>query len=105
MIKRPLDSRFSAAVRAGVKMTTIRAKAWPVGKLVMLYNWTGSPYRSKQSDVAAVEILASSEIQIRHGDVMQYQISGTWHIGPLWKTEAFKSQAEMDEWFRKVIRP
>ena len=105
MIKRPLNSRFSDAFREGIKITTIRDKAWPVGKSVMLYNWSGAAYRSKQMDVAAVTVLASSPVTItRIGDAMTYQIAYEWPIGPLWKTEGFKSQEEMDSWFRPKMK-
>ena len=56
MIKRPLDPKFSDAVREGRKVTTIREKPWPVGKPIMLYNWSGIPYRSKHIDVASVKV-------------------------------------------------
>lgn len=106
MIKRPLNSRFSNAVLEGRKITTIRDNPWPVGKQVMLYNWTGAAYRSKQKDVAAVTVLASSPVTIsRVGDAMAYTIKDTWPIGPLWKTEGFDSQEDMDSWFRAKTKP
>ena len=106
MIKRPLNSRFSDAVREGIKITTIRDRAWPIGKSVMLYNWTGAAYRSKQMDVAAVTVLASSPVTItRIGDEMTYQIAYQWPIGPLWKTEGFDSQEDMDLWFQDKMKP
>jgi len=75
MIKRPLNSRFSDAVREGRKITTIRDNPWPVGKQIMLYNWSGAAYRSKQNDVAAVTVLATSPVTIsRVGDAMTYAI-------------------------------
>lgn len=57
MLKRPLNSRFTAAVRIGRKITTIRDKPWRTDLSVMLYNWSGAAYRSKQIDVAAVQVL------------------------------------------------
>ena len=106
MIKRPLNSRFSDAVREGRKITTIRDKLWPVCKQVMLYNWTGAAYRSKQKDVADVTVLASSPVIIsRTGDDVTYTIKYTCPIGPLWKTEGFESQADMDSWFRPMLKP
>lgn len=106
MIKRPLNSRFSDAVREGRKITTIRDNPWPVGKQVMLYNWTGAAYRSKQKDVAAVTVLATSPVTIsRVGDAMTYAIKYEWPIGPLWKTEGFDSQEDMDSWFRAKTKP
>ena len=106
MIKRPLNSRFSDAVREGRKITTIRDNPWPVGKQVMLYNWSGAAYRSKQNDVAAVTVLATSPVTIsRVGDAMTYTIKYEWPIGPLWKTEGFDSQEDMDSWFRAKTKP
>ena len=105
MIKRPLNSRFSDAVREGRKITTLRDNPWPVGKQIMLYNWSGAAYRSKQSDVAAVTVLASSPVTIsRIGEDVTYVIKYEWPIGPLWKTEGFESQDDMDSWFRPKIK-
>jgi len=53
MIKRPINARFSEAVREGRKFTTIRSKPWPVWKEIMLYNWSAAAYRSPQVDVCA----------------------------------------------------
>ncbi len=106
MIKRPLNSRFSDAVREGRKITTIRDNPWPVGKQIMLYNWSGAAYRSKQVDVAAVTVLALSPVTIsRIGEDVTYAIKYEWPIGPLWKTEGFESQDDMDSWFRSKIKP
>jgi hypothetical protein len=40
MIKCPLSPQFSDAVRNGVKTTTIRSKPWPIGRPIMLFNWS-----------------------------------------------------------------
>ena len=64
MIKRPLNSRFSDAVLEGRKVTTIRDTPWPVGKPIMLYNWSGAAYRSPQIDVAAVLVVETTLIRI-----------------------------------------
>ena len=105
MIKRPLNACFSDAVREGRKTTTIRDKAWPLGVPIMLYNWIGAPYRSKHVDVAAVIVRGTWVIDIFrcHDDFMVYD------CGPgqrtLYDGEGFASQAEMDDWFRPLVKP
>ena len=106
MIKRPLNSRFREPVLRGEKTTTIRDKAWPVGVPVMLYNWAGAAYRSKQIDVAPVVVKGFWTIRICHkpdGDMLY--ICGREHDQPLHKTEGFASRADMDAWFRPLIKP
>lgn len=107
MIKRPLDSRFRELVLTDRKTTTIRSAAWPVGVPIMLYSWSGTPYRSKQVDVAAVIVKGFWTIRItrlRRGDVMVYQCGK--ESGPaLYQSEGFASQEEMDAWFRRLVQP
>lgn len=106
MIKRPLNKRFSAAVREGRKTTTIRATPWPIGKLIMLYNWTGRPYASKQDDVVAVKVLRVTPIIITHDEVgdMIYIYWPNEDARALWQTEGFESAADMDSWFRPLLK-
>ena len=106
MIKRPLDRRFREHVLDGRKTTTIRDKPWPVGVPIMLYNWSGLPYRSKQIDVAAVIVKGFWTIWITHRDDggMIYASYGVCHETPLHSTEGFSYQAEMDEWFRPLVK-
>ncbi len=105
MIKRPLDSRFSEKVKSGAKFTTIRSKPWPVGKPIMLYNWSGKPYRSPQIDVAAVTVLGFWPIVIvhQHDGKMLYGCGMESDV-PLWQREGFESEAAMDDWFRKSVK-
>jgi hypothetical protein len=106
MLKRPLNSRFTLAVLDGRKFTTIRQKPWPVGSPIMLYNWSGAAYRSKQADVAPVIVKGVWPItiaQTENGE-MRYDY-GMAHGKPLWETEGFESREAMDEWFRAVVRP
>jgi hypothetical protein len=107
MIKRLLNPRFRDAVLADKKTTTIRDKPWPVGVPIMLYNWSGAPYRSKQSDVAAVKVIGFWTIYITHlhrGDIMVYRCGKL--SGPaLHESEGFASKAEMDDWFRPLVQP
>lgn len=153
MIKRPLHPRFSDAVLAGRKTTTIRPKPWPTKKRcpacngqggdggpdvchecegageipvpIMLYNWSGLPYRSKQVDVAAVICTGTKPLRIeRHEppkficpdgystsgitpDGLRYSVNGitSYAFGLLWRNEGFESQADMDEWFLKLVKP
>lgn len=106
MIKRPLDKRFGAAVLAEEKFTTIREKAWPVGMPIMLYHWSGLPYRSKQTNVSAVKVLGFWPIEIHHdSDGQMKYMCGMENGKALWQSEGFGSQTEMDDWFRKVTKP
>jgi hypothetical protein len=105
MIKRPLNIRFSTPVREGQKFTTIRDNPWPVGKPIMLYNWSGAAYRSPQIDVAPVSVLGWWPIVIeRQADgTMRYEC-GMENEKPLWECEGFLSQADMDEWFSAKMK-
>jgi len=106
MIRRPLNPRFREHVLDGRKTTTIRDKAWPVGVPIMLYNWSAAAYRSKQIDVAPVIVKGFWTIWITHRDDggMIYAY-GRCHDTPLHSTEGFASRAEMDAWFRPLVKP
>lgn len=109
MIRRPLDPRFSQAVLHGRKITTIRQNPWPVGVPIMLYNWTGAPYRSKQAEVAAVVVEETTTIHIGRfkgeSGIMHYCAERSIHSGrKLWQCEGFLSKEDMDEWFRCLIK-
>lgn len=106
MIKRPLDPKFSEAVKEGRKFTTIREKPWPVGTPIMLYNWSGKPYRSKHVDVAPVKVEGFWTIRITRNadDFMSYEY-GMENAKPIHETEGFESAAEMDDWFRPLLKP
>jgi hypothetical protein len=105
MIKRPLNPQFSNAVREGRKFTTIREKPWPVGVPIMLYNWSGVAYRSQQIAVAAVIVREVRAVEITHrfGGDMLY-IYGPVKERRLHETEGFASRAELDDWFRPLIK-
>jgi hypothetical protein len=107
MIKRPLDRRFRNKIEDLVKETTIRDKPWPQGVPIMLYHWTGLPYRSKQENFLAVVVDEARPIHITRTVLgMGYWEHGTDDfIEGLWKTEGFESQAEMDDWFRRLVKP
>lgn len=106
MLKRPLNKRFNQAVLDGRKFTTIREKPWPVGVHIMLYNWSGSPYRSKQVDVAPVKVLGYWPITIAKAEngAMSYDYGLETEI-PLWQHEGFMSPEELDEWFGEMVKP
>lgn len=107
MIKRPVDKRFTGLVREGRKTTTIREKPWPLWTPIMLYNWSGIAYRSKQSDVAAVIVSRVTPITITHhkSGEMSYEYKCHGEARPIWQTEGFNSGLEMDEWFRRLVKP
>lgn len=91
----------------GRKTTTIREKAWPIGIPIMLYNWTGKAYRSKQANVAAVIVDDVRQIKIMHryDGTMTYDYLMRATDGfPLHKSEGFSSHAAMDEWFRPLVK-
>lgn len=105
MIKRPLDSRFSDKVLDGRKVTTIRKSLWPVGVPIMLYNWSGKPYRSKHVDVCPVVVEGCYDVRVSNTEgVVGYEYA--FDFGrPVHELEGFESSFEMDEWFRRVVRP
>lgn len=108
MIKRPLNPRFSTAVLEGRKTTTIRDSFWRTDVPIMLYNWSGAAYRSKQVDVAPVMVESVLPIRITHkedGDMLYVWGRATLEKPPLHETEGFASRAEMDAWFRPLIKP
>lgn len=108
MIRRPINERFNAKVLAGIKIATIRENPWPVKKPIMLYNWSGAAYRSKQIDVAPVIVELTFTLVIRRNfdRAVSYEPCGVFPDGkrPLWNCEGFASQEEMDDWFRPLIK-
>lgn len=106
MIKRPLNPQFSSAVLDGRKFTTIREKPWPVGVPIMLYNWSGAAYRSKQIDVAAIIVEEVQPIDIDMPDFGEpcYTPRKLDCGCPLWISEGFASQDDMDSWFYRVVK-
>jgi hypothetical protein len=106
MIKRPLDKRFSQAVLDGRKFTTIRNNPWPIGKPVMLYNWSEKPYRSPQIDVAAIEVVESCLVGIAKMPSGHMRYNYSIQIDPpLWQCEGFDSREDMDAWFSPMVKP
>lgn len=107
MIRRPINERFNAKVLAGIKITTIRENPWPVKKPIMLYNWSGAAYRSKQIDVAPVIVTAATSIDISLGDFTDIvEFSEIMGLGrPLWECEGFNGPIDMNDWFLPLIKP
>lgn len=109
MIKRPLNERFTSAVREGRKVTTIRDNPWPIGKPIMLYNWSGRPYASPQSDVAAVTVEETTPIKITRlpsgAMLYEYSTGGDERLACLWHCEGFNDGHEMDAWFSAKMKP
>jgi hypothetical protein len=105
MLKRPLNSRFAAAVLDDKKETTIRDNPWPVGIPIMLYRWSGAPYRSKHIDIAPVVVKGFWTIRITHraDGTMIYDCGRETHR-PLYKTEGFSTPKELDDWFRPLVK-
>jgi len=106
MLKRPLHAQFGPKVLADLKRTTIRDTPWAVGKPIMLYHWTGKPYRSPQQDVAAVEVEHTQPIAITVPAYGSPHYSPRTVAGqPLWQLEGFDSQDDMDAWFLAKLKP
>lgn len=107
MIKRPLVPRFVPAVLAGIKITTIREKPWPVGPPIMLYHWSGSAYRSKHLDVAPVIVESVKPITITRplAGFLRYEYGAYIHGQWLWQHEGFRCRHDMDAWFSNLIKP
>lgn len=105
MIKRPLHSRFRQPVLEGIKTTTIRENPWPVGKAIMLYNWSGKAYRSPQIDVAAVIVAKAVPIAIEHlpSGQLVFAFEGNETGAALWFTEGFEDGRDLEEWFRPKV--
>jgi hypothetical protein len=105
MLKRPLHTQFREPVLRDVKTTTIRDKAWPVCVPIMLYNWSGAPYRSKQIDVAVVVVSEVKPIKITHCEDGEMRFSRArsrdeW----LFETEGFATADELHAWFRPLVK-
>lgn len=109
MIKRPLNARFHDPVLEETKITTIRDKPWPVGVPIMLYHWSGLPYRSQQLDVCPVVVEETTPIRIgrtANGALIYFHAERGIHPGRLlWQSEGFFSQGELHDWFSKIIKP
>ena len=107
MLKRPLDPRFRDAVLEGRKITTIRDKPWRTDVPIMLYNWSGAPYRSKQIDVAPIIVEGVRPITITHpvNAMLHYEYGPYIHGRWLWEHEGFLSRYDMDDWFSKIVKP
>lgn len=108
MIKRPLNPKFTAAVREGRKITTIREKPWPVGRPIMLYNWSGKPYASPQVDVGEIVVEEMTPIHLwlsDHGDLLWAMQSDIVAGRRLWQCEGFDSMREMEDWFCPLLKP
>lgn len=106
MIKRPLHFQFRDAVLEDRKITTIRRTPWPVGVPIMLYNWAGRAYRSKQINVAAVVVEEVMPIEIHLPEFCHIHFSIRRVAGrPLWSCEGFRDQDAMDSWFLGELCP
>jgi hypothetical protein len=109
MLKRFLNPRFNDPVLEGRKITTIRDQPWRTDLPVMLYNWSGEAYRSKQIDVAAVQVIDVRPVRIDRTKsgamVYRYSTGGDEQLVKLWECEGFNSQEEMDEWFAAKMKP
>lgn len=105
MIKRPINSRFNQAVLEGRKITTIRDSSWRCDVPIMLYNWSGAAYRSKQIDVAQIVVESVQPLEIIMPDFgTPIYTPRIICKRPLWSCEGFKDQDDMDSWFYKSVK-
>lgn len=90
-----------------IKVTTIRDKAWPTNTPIMLYSWTGKPYRSKHLDLTPIIV------ESIHPIIFHLSTDGTlsyihatepcpW-LDRLWYHEGFKSEQELIDWFTPIL--
>lgn len=114
MIKRPVNIVFREKILAREKISTIRAKQWPLCTPIMLFSWEDKPYRSKHKDLAVITVQAIIPIAIwrsasnaliysyskRQGSCFEMSIFGK----PLFQAEGFDSAEQMDEWFTKLLK-
>ncbi len=106
MIRRPVDPRFADAVLNETKFTTIRDKPWPIGVPIMLFHWSGKPYRSKQIDLTPVVAVGFWPITITQGEDRSMSYAhGMENEKSIHETEGFGSKEEMDQWFRRLVKP
>lgn len=106
MIRRSINARFEQPVLAGIKTTTIRENPWPVSVPIQIFRWSGIPYRSKQINVAVIEVNEVTAVKITHkpdGDMLYAYGTPNAHL--LHETEGFTSRADMDAWFRPLVKP
>lgn len=104
MLKRPLKTHFREKVLKGIKTTTLRDTPWPIGKPIMLYSWSGKPYRSKQDDLVPVEVLDINQVVITHFKITEMIVY--WgYTNECWHKEGFDSQKDMDNYFKSCIKP
>lgn len=109
MIRRSINARFEQPVLEGRKTTTIRDKPWPVGVPIQLFRWEGKAYRSKQINVAVIEVRSVSHMDISESAYpphLKYDFAAAMVSSPkLWETEGFTSKEDMDDWFRPLVKP
>jgi hypothetical protein len=103
MIRRSLNKRFVEAVLSDTKTTTIRENDWPVGVPIRLFTWTGTPYRSRQQDVATVVVREVRKVRVNHLPDGAILIEGDTGGTRLHQTEGFRDEEDMAAWFRKVV--
>lgn len=93
----------------GRKFTTIREKPWPIGVPIMLFNWTGKPYRSKHNDVCAVIVEETMPIKLsrsKQGNIFETPMVIHLCKGkPLYESEGFDCIDDFHDWFRPLIKP
>ena len=98
---RTFQPQFHASIRAGIKASTIRGKAWAkVGERVALCYWTGVPYRSPMGILGTAVVTLVEDILIdEDGPAFP---DGVTCATELAEQEGFCSWADMLAWFDKT---
>lgn len=101
--------RFAPMVKSGAKRQTVRPipKRYPnVGDIESWREWSGKPYRSKQRELARVEIVGVYPISLTFRNGLDHVRLSPSKIGLLpqaiedfARADGFTSAGEMFEWF------
>ena len=98
------QDRFAALVQIGAKRQTIRATArCKPGDTLSLREWSGRPYRSKQSLLREATCTSVSHVGIGTGGVEsngRVMLFGSPAADDFARADGFADFAEMREWFQ-----
>lgn len=103
------QNRFEAAILAGTKDCTIRAprrdgrSRAKEGELISLRVWTGSPYRSKQREIARAKVQFLFPVRISKDGIHRLDLEPRWSKLSGYKmarSDGFANWSEMKAWFK-----
>jgi len=103
MRARLFKSQFASAVKTGLKRQTVRPipKRMPkIGDDESWREWTGLPYRSKQRELAQVELISIEEITITKSQIIIGSKSiAEWELNTFARTDGFVNWPYLRLWF------